>query len=65
MRLFVGGKHIPFCKFIDHPFTLALFWFMKLFSVALLPGMPDTVLYCSLQDPAAPCPSGYNTNKVQ
>ncbi|XP_042724327.1 queuine tRNA-ribosyltransferase accessory subunit 2 [Lagopus leucura] len=27
-------------------------------------GMPDTVLYCSLQDPAAPCPSGYNTNKT-
>ncbi|XP_064376414.1 palmitoyltransferase ZDHHC23 isoform X2 [Dromaius novaehollandiae] len=26
-------------------------------------GMPDTVLYCSLQDPVAPCPSGYNTNK--
>ncbi|NXJ08924.1 QTRT2 ribosyltransferase, partial [Odontophorus gujanensis] len=27
-------------------------------------GMPDTVLYCSLQDPVAPCPSGYNTNKT-
>ncbi|NXD07132.1 QTRT2 ribosyltransferase, partial [Nothocercus nigrocapillus] len=27
-------------------------------------GMPDTVLYCSLQDPVAPCPSGYNTNKA-
>ncbi|NXL89650.1 QTRT2 ribosyltransferase, partial [Alectura lathami] len=27
-------------------------------------GMPDTVLYCSLHDPVAPCPSGYNTNKT-
>ncbi|NXG41260.1 QTRT2 ribosyltransferase, partial [Psilopogon haemacephalus] len=27
-------------------------------------GMPDTVLYCSLLDPVAPCPSGYNTNKT-
>ncbi|NWI18250.1 QTRT2 ribosyltransferase, partial [Crypturellus soui] len=27
-------------------------------------GMPDTVLYCSLQDPVASCPSGYNTNKA-
>ncbi|XP_068815265.1 queuine tRNA-ribosyltransferase accessory subunit 2 isoform X2 [Struthio camelus] len=27
-------------------------------------GMPDTVLYCSLQDPVALCPSGYNTNKT-
>ncbi|KAJ7424642.1 hypothetical protein WISP_27796 [Willisornis vidua] len=27
-------------------------------------GMPDTVLYCSLHDPASPCPSGYNTNKA-
>ncbi|KFW61661.1 Queuine tRNA-ribosyltransferase subunit QTRTD1, partial [Pygoscelis adeliae] len=27
-------------------------------------GMPDAVLYCSLHDPVAPCPSGYNTNKT-
>uniref|UniRef100_UPI00398EF6B0 queuine tRNA-ribosyltransferase accessory subunit 2 isoform X2 n=1 Tax=Pristiophorus japonicus TaxID=55135 RepID=UPI00398EF6B0 len=27
-------------------------------------GMPDSVLYCSLHDPANPCPSGYNTNKT-
>ncbi|XP_067848838.1 queuine tRNA-ribosyltransferase accessory subunit 2 isoform X2 [Heptranchias perlo] len=27
-------------------------------------GMPDSVLYCSLHDPASPCPSGYNTNKA-
>ncbi|NXC42243.1 QTRT2 ribosyltransferase, partial [Penelope pileata] len=27
-------------------------------------GMPDKVLYCSLQDPVAPCPSGFNTNKT-
>ncbi|KFO91979.1 Queuine tRNA-ribosyltransferase subunit QTRTD1, partial [Buceros rhinoceros silvestris] len=27
------------------------------------PGMPEAVLYCSLHDPVAPCPSGYNTNK--
>ncbi|NWH78109.1 QTRT2 ribosyltransferase, partial [Piaya cayana] len=32
--------------------------------VAKFIGMPDTVLYCSLHDPAAPCPSGYNTNKT-
>ncbi|KYO22396.1 queuine tRNA-ribosyltransferase accessory subunit 2 isoform X2 [Alligator mississippiensis] len=25
-------------------------------------GMPDSVLYCSVQDPATSCPSGYNTN---
>ncbi|KAF1473799.1 Queuine tRNA-ribosyltransferase accessory subunit 2, partial [Pygoscelis antarcticus] len=31
---------------------------------ALFPGMPDAVLYCSLHDPVAPCPSGYNTNKT-
>uniref|UniRef100_A0A8C3CB93 Queuine tRNA-ribosyltransferase accessory subunit 2 n=1 Tax=Cairina moschata TaxID=8855 RepID=A0A8C3CB93_CAIMO len=27
-------------------------------------GMPDTAVYCSLHDPVAPCPSGYNTNKA-
>ncbi|XP_067896589.1 queuine tRNA-ribosyltransferase accessory subunit 2 isoform X2 [Heterodontus francisci] len=27
-------------------------------------GMPESVLYCSLHDPASPCPSGYNTNKT-
>ncbi|NWR72356.1 QTRT2 ribosyltransferase, partial [Centropus unirufus] len=27
-------------------------------------GMPDMVLYCSLHDPVAPCPPGYNTNKA-
>ncbi|MBN3273001.1 QTRT2 ribosyltransferase, partial [Polyodon spathula] len=27
-------------------------------------GMPDSVLYCSLQDPAAPCPPGFITNKT-
>uniref|UniRef100_A0A7M4E800 Queuine tRNA-ribosyltransferase accessory subunit 2 n=1 Tax=Crocodylus porosus TaxID=8502 RepID=A0A7M4E800_CROPO len=27
-------------------------------------GMPDSVLYCSVQDPATSCPSGYNTNKT-
>ncbi|XP_071341278.1 queuine tRNA-ribosyltransferase accessory subunit 2 isoform X2 [Trachinotus anak] len=27
-------------------------------------GLHDTVLYCSLHDPAAPCPSGYTTNKT-
>ncbi|XP_019404329.1 PREDICTED: queuine tRNA-ribosyltransferase accessory subunit 2 isoform X3 [Crocodylus porosus] len=26
--------------------------------------MPDSVLYCSVQDPATSCPSGYNTNKT-
>ncbi|NWH60563.1 QTRT2 ribosyltransferase, partial [Geococcyx californianus] len=31
---------------------------------AVFPGMPDMVLYCSLRDPAAPCPPGYNTNKT-
>ncbi|XP_069746115.1 queuine tRNA-ribosyltransferase accessory subunit 2 isoform X3 [Narcine bancroftii] len=27
-------------------------------------GMPDSLIYCSLYDPASPCPSGYNTNKT-
>ncbi|XP_035508122.1 queuine tRNA-ribosyltransferase accessory subunit 2 isoform X2 [Morone saxatilis] len=27
-------------------------------------GLHDTVLYCSLHDPAAPCPTGYTTNKT-
>ncbi|XP_015196650.2 queuine tRNA-ribosyltransferase accessory subunit 2 isoform X1 [Lepisosteus oculatus] len=27
-------------------------------------GLHDTVLYCSLHDPAAPCPAGYVTNKT-
>ncbi|KAM4700058.1 queuine tRNA-ribosyltransferase accessory subunit 2 isoform 2-T3 [Discoglossus pictus] len=27
-------------------------------------GMPDAVLYCSINDPVAPCPAGYNTNKT-
>ncbi|XP_022600018.1 queuine tRNA-ribosyltransferase accessory subunit 2 isoform X2 [Seriola dumerili] len=27
-------------------------------------GLHDTVLYCSLHDPAAPCPPGYTTNKT-
>ncbi|XP_043929091.1 queuine tRNA-ribosyltransferase accessory subunit 2 [Protopterus annectens] len=27
-------------------------------------GMPHSVLYCSLQDPAIPSPPGYNTNKT-
>ncbi|XP_008306183.1 queuine tRNA-ribosyltransferase accessory subunit 2 isoform X2 [Cynoglossus semilaevis] len=27
-------------------------------------GLHDTVLYCSLYDPAAPCPTGFNTNKT-
>ncbi|XP_060688963.1 queuine tRNA-ribosyltransferase accessory subunit 2 isoform X2 [Hemiscyllium ocellatum] len=27
-------------------------------------GMPESILYCSLHDPASPCPSGYNTNKT-
>ncbi|NXN98064.1 QTRT2 ribosyltransferase, partial [Rhinopomastus cyanomelas] len=27
-------------------------------------GVPDAVLYCSLHDPVAPCPSGYSTNKT-
>ncbi|XP_078088571.1 queuine tRNA-ribosyltransferase accessory subunit 2 isoform X2 [Mustelus asterias] len=26
--------------------------------------MPESVLYCSLYDPASPCPPGYNTNKT-
>nr|CBN81971.1 Queuine tRNA-ribosyltransferase subunit qtrtd1 [Dicentrarchus labrax] len=26
-------------------------------------GLHDTVLYCSLHDPATPCPTGYTTNK--
>ncbi|XP_029104552.1 queuine tRNA-ribosyltransferase accessory subunit 2 [Scleropages formosus] len=30
---------------------------------AKLAGLHDTVLFCSLQDPAAPCPAGYNTSK--
>nr|XP_057915564.1 queuine tRNA-ribosyltransferase accessory subunit 2 [Doryrhamphus excisus] len=27
-------------------------------------GLYDTVLYCSLHDPATPCPTGYTTNKT-
>ncbi|XP_034717582.1 queuine tRNA-ribosyltransferase accessory subunit 2 isoform X2 [Etheostoma cragini] len=27
-------------------------------------GLHDTVLYCSLHDPATPCPTGYTTNKT-
>lgn len=27
-------------------------------------GLHDTLLYCSLHDPAAPCPTGYTTNKT-
>ncbi|XP_068615570.1 queuine tRNA-ribosyltransferase accessory subunit 2-like [Brachionichthys hirsutus] len=27
-------------------------------------GLHDTVLYCSLHDPATPCPAGYTTNKT-
>ncbi|TNN88833.1 Queuine tRNA-ribosyltransferase subunit qtrtd1 [Liparis tanakae] len=27
-------------------------------------GLRDTVLYCSLHDPATPCPTGYTTNKT-
>uniref|UniRef100_A0A8C6WLF7 Queuine tRNA-ribosyltransferase accessory subunit 2 n=1 Tax=Neogobius melanostomus TaxID=47308 RepID=A0A8C6WLF7_9GOBI len=27
-------------------------------------GLHDTFLYCSLHDPAAPCPTGYTTNKT-
>ncbi|XP_051870130.1 queuine tRNA-ribosyltransferase accessory subunit 2 isoform X2 [Pristis pectinata] len=27
-------------------------------------GMPDKLTYCSLYDPASPCPSGYNTSKT-
>ncbi|XP_047204972.1 queuine tRNA-ribosyltransferase accessory subunit 2 isoform X1 [Girardinichthys multiradiatus] len=27
-------------------------------------GLHDTVLYCSLHDPAAPCPTGHTTNKT-
>ncbi|XP_063063554.1 queuine tRNA-ribosyltransferase accessory subunit 2 isoform X2 [Engraulis encrasicolus] len=27
-------------------------------------GLHDTVVYCSLHDPAAPCPPGYTTNKT-
>ncbi|XP_034428346.1 queuine tRNA-ribosyltransferase accessory subunit 2 isoform X1 [Hippoglossus hippoglossus] len=27
-------------------------------------GLHDTLLYCSLHDPAAPCPTGYITNKT-
>uniref|UniRef100_A0A8C9PUF5 Queuine tRNA-ribosyltransferase accessory subunit 2 n=1 Tax=Spermophilus dauricus TaxID=99837 RepID=A0A8C9PUF5_SPEDA len=27
-------------------------------------GMPESLLYCSLQDPVSPCPAGYVTNKV-
>ncbi|XP_061739886.1 queuine tRNA-ribosyltransferase accessory subunit 2 [Nerophis ophidion] len=27
-------------------------------------GLGDTVLFCSLHDPAAPCPAGYTTNKT-
>ncbi|KAI3355272.1 hypothetical protein L3Q82_018126 [Scortum barcoo] len=27
-------------------------------------GLHDTVLYCSLHDPAIPCPTGYTTNKT-
>lgn len=31
----------------------------------LYAGLHDTVLYCSLHDPATPCPTGYTTNKVR
>ncbi|XP_030060811.1 queuine tRNA-ribosyltransferase accessory subunit 2 [Microcaecilia unicolor] len=27
-------------------------------------GMPDSVFYCSLQDPVTTCPTGFNTNKT-
>jgi len=66
MFLCVGGYPVPICKFTNHVFASSLFWFMKVYfvPVALFPGMPDTVLYCSLHDPVTPRPSGYNTNKV-
>ncbi|CAH2218855.1 queuine tRNA-ribosyltransferase accessory subunit 2 isoform X1 [Pelobates cultripes] len=32
--------------------------------IAKFAGMPDTVLYCSVNDPVTPNPAGYNTNKT-
>lgn len=33
--------------------------------ISLPSGLHDTVVYCSLHDPAAPNPPGYITNKVR
>lgn len=35
------------------------------FSFLFGTGLHDTVVYCSLHDPATPCPAGYTTTKVR
>ncbi|KPP67027.1 queuine tRNA-ribosyltransferase subunit QTRTD1-like, partial [Scleropages formosus] len=50
----------PAAHFAEHQEVLEAFRE----GAAKLAGLHDTVLFCSLQDPAAPCPAGYNTSKV-